>query len=163
MKKANGDKPGGNGKKNGKKVGRPRIVDTPEAFDAKVDEYHALCAEAKVPVTFTGMAIHLGFADRQSFYDYQKQPEFSCSVKRARALVEMSYERRLSSSNPVGAIFALKNHGWTDKQRVEHTGADGEAIEIAAVAAEARRAVVGRLAGIAARVTENRLAKKPER
>ena len=154
---------GSNGKRNGKKQGRPRIVDTPEAFDAKVEEFRALCAKDRVAVTFTGMAVHLGFADRRSFYDYEKHPEFSRSVKRAKALVETEYERRLSSNNPVGAIFALKNHGWTDKQRMEHTGADGEAIEIAAVAAEARQAIVGRLAGIAARVTENRVAQGPKR
>jgi hypothetical protein len=158
--KKNG-KPSPNG--NGKKPGHPRIVETPEEFDRKVGEFEAQCIKDKVPVTFTGMAIHLGFADRRSFYDYEKLPEFSHSVKKARSLVERSYERRLSSSNPVGAIFALKNHGWTDKQRVEHTGADGDAIEITTVAAEARRAVVGRLAGIAARVAENRLAGKPQR
>ena len=49
-----------------KRVGRPRVVETPEEFDALVEEYRALCAENEAPVTFTGMARHLGFASRQS-------------------------------------------------------------------------------------------------
>ncbi len=98
-----------------KKVGRPRIVQTPEEFDALVEEYEALCQENECPVTFTGMAIHLGFASRRSFYDYEKTEGFSHSVKRARLLVEAEYESRLHGPNVAGAIFALKNHGWSDK------------------------------------------------
>ncbi len=102
--------------------GRPAIISSPEEFDTLVEEYRTLCAEQKIPVTFTGMALHLGFASRQSFYDYQKRDGYSDSVKRARALVEEQYERRLSGSNVAGAIFALKNHGWSDKQEVEYGG-----------------------------------------
>ncbi len=31
----------------------------------------------------------------------------------------MEYEKRLLDKNPTGAIFALKNFGWTDKQQVD--------------------------------------------
>ena len=68
--------------------GQPPIIESPEKFDRLVDEYRVQCREEKVPITFTGMALHLGFASRQSFYDYGKKSEYSYSVKRARLLVE---------------------------------------------------------------------------
>jgi hypothetical protein len=102
--------------------GRPRIIESPEEFDRLVAEYRDWCRENEEPVTFTGMALHLGFADRQSFYDYAKREGFSCSVKTAKTLVENEYEKRLAGQNVAGSIFALKNHGWTDKQVQEHTG-----------------------------------------
>ena len=98
------------------------MIASPEEFEALVEQYRALCTEQKVPVTFAGMASHLGFASRQSLYDYEKREGFSYSVKRARLLVEAEYERRLSGSNVAGAIFALKNHGWSDKHELRHSG-----------------------------------------
>lgn len=105
-----------------KPVGRPRIVESPEEFDRLVDEYVSLCRDNEDPVTFSGMALHLGFSTRQSLYEYQAYDGFSDSVKRARLIVENEYERRLYSGQPTGPIFALKNHGWSDKQELEHSG-----------------------------------------
>jgi hypothetical protein len=35
--------------------------------------------------------------------------------------MEQIYEKRLNESkNPTGAIFALKNFGWTDRQEIKH-------------------------------------------
>lgn len=107
--------------------GRPPIIASPEEFDRLVEEHRELCAEQKIPVTFTGMALHLGFSSRRSFYDYQKRDGFSHSVKRARLLVEAEYESRLHGSNVAGAIFALKNMGWSDRQ--EFSGPSGGPIE----------------------------------
>lgn len=103
-------------------AGRPRIIDSPEEFDRLVDEYVAKCREEDEPVTFTGMALHLGFVARQSLYDYQGYDGFSDSVRRARSLVEAEYEKRLAGNNVAGSIFALKNHGWSDRQELEHSG-----------------------------------------
>lgn len=77
--------------------------------------------EIEVP-TITGMCLYLGFASRQSFYDLEGNDEFSYIVKRARLFIECEYEEQLSVGNTVGAIFALKNMGWTDKQEIEHSG-----------------------------------------
>ena len=95
--------------------GRPRVIDTPEEFDRLVEEYRQQCKANEEPMTFAGMAYHLGFADRRSLYDYEKYEGFSRSSKRARLLIESQYEGRLSGNSPTGAIFALKNHGWSDK------------------------------------------------
>lgn len=71
--------------------------------------------------TITGMAIFIGFESRQSVYDYEKSGKFSYIIKRARLYVENAYEQALMSERPTGAIFALKNMGWTDKQEIDHT------------------------------------------
>lgn len=132
--------------------GRPRIVKTPELFDAKVQEYREECEARGEPITFTGMALHLGFADRRSFYDYAANPQFSLSVKKAQALVEREYEKRLHGQNVAGAIFALKNHGWSDRTDLTHSGPDGGPIQTQEVD-ELRRNFASRIAGIAARIS----------
>lgn len=76
--------------------------------------------EVEVP-TITGLCYHIGFESRQSFYDYEKRPEFSYTVKRARLFIEMEYEEQLTQGNTVGAIFALKNMGWKDKTEQDLT------------------------------------------
>lgn len=73
--------------------------------------------------TISGLALFLGFESRQSFYDYEKNEEFSYTIKKARLRIESAYEQELLSRNATGAIFALKNFGWRDKQELEHTGA----------------------------------------
>lgn len=108
------------------KGGRPRYYATPEEFDARVDAYLEHCKAEKEPILWTGMALFLGFSSRQSIDEYAKYPGFSDSVKRAKALVEAAYERRLAEgSNAAAPIFALKNFGWTDKQEIDHRSGDG--------------------------------------
>lgn len=68
----------------------------------------------------TGLALYLGFCDRQSLYDYEKKPEFSCIIKRARTCIENHYENSLNGKSSQGAQFALKNMGWADRQEITH-------------------------------------------
>jgi hypothetical protein len=110
------------------KVGRPRIVETPEEFEKRADAYFKECREAGYPVTITGLALALGYSSRQGFYDAENLPGFSDSVKRARTAVEGAYEGRLWENNPTGAIFALKNMGWSDRQQHELSGPGGTPI-----------------------------------
>ena len=110
-------------KKGAKKVGRPRTIKTPEEFDQKVNAYIDQCRETDEPITWTGLALALGFSSRQSIDEYLNYAGFSDSVKRGKLLVEHAYEKRLHGNNPTGAIFALKNFNWTDRQ--EHTGEGG--------------------------------------
>jgi len=114
-------------------IGRPRKYETPEAFDAKVDEYRWYCKEENEPVTWTGLALFLGFSSRQSIDEYLNYEGFSDSVKRAKALVEWHYEMRLCGEKPTGAIFALKNMGWSDRQELAHTSPDGSMTPITVV------------------------------
>ena len=106
-------------------MGQPRKVATPEEFDRLVEEYRLDREVNQKPILMTGMARYLGFASRQSFFDYGKAPEFAYSVARAKLLVEEEYESKLHGPNPTGGIFGLKNMGWTDKQELDHRTPDG--------------------------------------
>ena len=107
------------------KGGRPRIYTSPDDFDNMVDSYVVFCVEKEEPITWTGLALYLGFSHRRSIDEYQYYEGFSHSVKRAKTIVENAYEKKLHDAAASGAIFALKNFGWTDKQ--ELTVFDGEA------------------------------------
>ncbi len=116
--------------KNGNAGGRPPIYKTPTCLQKKIDEYFANCPDKRtiltkmgafdVPApTITGLAFFLGFESRQSFYDYENNEEFSYAIKRSRLRIEREYEKLLCTSTPSGAIFALKNFGWKDKQDLD--------------------------------------------
>jgi hypothetical protein len=124
------------------KVGRPPLYKSVKDLDAKIYEYFTDCPDKrivklkdcegaeyqdKVPCpTLTGLTLFLGFCDKQSLYDYeQNKPEFTCSIKRARTFIEREYENMLYNGQCTGAIFALKNMGWSDKTQTELTGANG--------------------------------------
>ena len=100
--------------------GRPRKYNTAEELEAACKEYF----DNNKVLTITGLALALGFCDRQSLYDYEENEVFSCIVKAARLRVENGYEQRLLSEqgSPTGAIFALKNMGWKDKHETELSG-----------------------------------------
>lgn len=113
-------------------VGRPAMFQTPEEMQVQIDAYFASCMPTFLridgnvvpdkngnpiveynPPTITGLALNLGFEDRQSLYDYSTKKEFSCTVKKAIARMENYAERELfNNPKPTGAIFWLKNHGW---------------------------------------------------
>ena len=99
-------------------MGRPPIWDDPEAFSKKVDEYF----ETDQSPTWTGLALYLGFESRQSLEDYKKREGFSYPIKKALLRIENQYEKNIATRNPAGAIFALKNFGWRDKQEIEQSG-----------------------------------------
>lgn len=119
------------------KGGAPPFFDNPIDLQNKIDEYFNIgvkkrkvaigkppkieVIEIEVP-TISGLAYYLGFASRQSFYDYEKRDGFSYTIKRARLFIEVEYEEQLQHGNTTGAIFALKNMGWIDKNEVAHSG-----------------------------------------
>lgn len=132
--------------------GRPRHFDSNENLEKKIREYFEYIQGEKEyitdsddegnpidrevwkrkpePPTITGMAYFLGFESRQSVHDYEKNGEFSYTIKRARLFVESYYEKYLTSGNPpTGAIFALKNFGWSDRTELDHT-TKGESMNI---------------------------------
>lgn len=125
-------------------MGRPRLFNTVEELESKIEEYFDYIkgeytwitdsdedgkpidskqwTRHSEPPTITGLAYFLGFESRQSIHDYEKNGNFSYTIKRARILVEKYYEIYLTSGNsPSGAIFALKNFGWIDRTELDHT------------------------------------------
>lgn len=103
------------------KLGRPREYKTAADLEARIEEYFE---ENEDAYTISGLALFLGFESRQSFYDYEKNGEFSYTIKSARLAIEEYYEKALINKNAGGAIFALKNFGWKDKTEVDnnHSG-----------------------------------------
>ena len=117
--------------------GRPPKFKTAEELQDAINDYFNNGVEKKkvlvgrapnqelleIPVpTITGLCYYIGFESRQSFYDYEKKDGFSYTIKRALLFIEKEYEQLLQVGNTTGAIFALKNMGWSDKQTVEHEG-----------------------------------------
>jgi hypothetical protein len=102
--------------------GRPPIYSTAKELQDEVDSYLQDCVDKGKHPLITGLALALGFESRQSFYDYEKNPDFSYTIKRARMHIESSYEDCLRSNNCTGSIFALKNMGWKDKTEIEQSG-----------------------------------------
>ena len=83
-----------------KKLGRPRIIESPAEMNRLVEEYVRKCHEEGEPLTLTGMILHLGLSSRQSFDRYGDREEFSDSVHRAKLLIENQYERKLDGPRP---------------------------------------------------------------
>ena len=102
-------------------AGRPKKFETAEELEICIDAFLEKYKAEDKPLTMTGLALGLGFCDRQSLYDYQKDPEFSCLIKKALLEVESSYETRVCTGNAAGPIFVLKNMGWSDKQEIQST------------------------------------------
>lgn len=109
-------------------AGRPPMYDSPEELQQGIDKYFKEGVTVKVikdietPIpTITGLCYFLGFESRQSFYDLEKRAGFSYTVRKARLFIEKHYEEMLQSGNTIGAIFALKNFDWKDKQEIANT------------------------------------------
>jgi hypothetical protein len=99
-----------------RKVGRPLKIETPEQMEKILNEYFETTEENKI--TLTGMCLALNI-DKKNFYEYEKREGYEDIVKRARMIVENSYEISLRENGRTGDIFALKNFGWTDKQEID--------------------------------------------
>lgn len=111
--------------------GRPRHYQDAEAFDERVEAYFAFCEDKGKMPTLSGISLHLGFCDRETFANYAEEGgDFARTVKRAKLRIEDDRNQRLAMAACTGVIFDLKhNHGWTDKSGVELTGADGGPID----------------------------------
>jgi hypothetical protein len=108
--------PKGNKYAVGNNGGRPMLFSSPDELQKKINNYFK---NNKTKKTISGLAYHLGFVSRSSFYDYQENEVFSNIIKKARLKIETIYEEKLHSGNATGIIFALKNMGWSDKQEIK--------------------------------------------
>lgn len=103
-------------------MARPRKIKSPAEMDRLVDGYVEQQRAGGKPILLMGLILHLGLSGREALDNYERRSEFLDSVKRAKAIVAHCYEERLHEQAPAGAIFALKNFGWTDRQDVRHSG-----------------------------------------
>ena len=99
-------------------MGRPLKFKTSEELDFMVDMYVEERLEVKGPLSIPGLCLYLGFADKVSFYDYEKREAFSYSIKRARTIIEVGVVDAVMLGGGAGPIFMAKNMGYTDKHVV---------------------------------------------
>ncbi len=111
-------------KKTKNKVGRPLKFKTVKELEKKVNTY--LNETPREEWTITGLAIALD-TYRSVLVDYGKgkydddDKEYSNTIKKAKQMVEHSYELDLKKSGRTGTIFALKNFDWQDKTETDIT------------------------------------------
>ena len=99
-------------------MGRPKkrfnLKLTPVEFEDKVYEYFETVPEEKW--TFGGL--YLGVS-KDVFSRMAKKTEYRDAAEYARMKMMNGYELKLKTSNPTGAIFGLKNLGWSDRAEIE--------------------------------------------
>ncbi len=118
------------------KRGRPRIFNSAEEMQEKIDNYFNSCFIIKYddegnitemkrirPWTMSGLADALDMS-RQSLINYSKDDEFFDTITRARRRIEIYNEEMIYSKEKYnGARFSLENNfGWKENKSVEHSG-----------------------------------------
>jgi hypothetical protein len=97
-------------------AGRPLLFKTKEELQNKIDLYFE--EVPKEEWTITGLAIALD-TSRETLCNYEAREEYFDTIKKAKDMVEHSYEVDLKKSGRTGTIFALKNFDWKDKQETD--------------------------------------------
>ncbi len=72
--------------------------------------------------TIAGLASYLGFADRQSIYDYKKRntsSRLACLIKKALLRIDARHEGNLYNDKCTGSIFYLKHRGMVESKPQE--------------------------------------------
>ena len=96
-------------------LGKERTYKTPASLEKVIKKYFDVTPDEEL--TVTGLALACG-SGRENLDNYMRRPEFTSLVKRAKAVVENSYERSLRRTGRSGDIFVLKNMGWSDRQEL---------------------------------------------
>jgi hypothetical protein len=101
--------------------GRPPMYTTPEEMVEKAKEYFEIETNTSgiCKPTISGLMFHLGFSQRQSFYDYKaKSEDFAYTCNYLITFIESCYEKNLHGFAWAGSCFALKNinsKDWKDE------------------------------------------------
>lgn len=104
------------------KVGRPPIFEDPEEMFEAGKAFIEERLQADEPLTITGLAIALGMSRHtlQVYATGERGDPFRDVIKRLKAYVEDWVEQQTHiGKNAAGAIFVLKNLGWSDKREID--------------------------------------------
>lgn len=102
-------------------AGRPLKFKSVRKLQQSIDNYFNTCDELQEPYTITGLAMALG-TYRSTLVDYEDKPEFSYAIKAAKNRCANYVERGVATGKlGAGGIFLLKNHGFVDKQTIDHS------------------------------------------
>lgn len=91
---------------------------TPTELWEKTNEFFKLKRSGKVGNTQADLLLYLQIGT-QKWKNYCRDPKYKDATEFAKLQFQRMYEHRLENDkNTYGAIFALKNLGWSDKQDV---------------------------------------------
>lgn len=99
-------------------AGRPLKFIDKDLLTSKIDGYFT--DTKREEWTITGLALALD-TSRETLINYQEREEYFDTIKKAKDMVEHSYEIDLKKSGRTGTIFALKNFDWKDKNETDLT------------------------------------------
>lgn len=101
-------------------IGRKKKFQSVEELQTLAEEYFDRCEMNEVPLTFEGLAKHLGVC-RKTVFNYKNQDEFRPIFERFKDIVlaDLMEKGLMGEINSTFGIFCLKNYGYTDKQEVE--------------------------------------------
>lgn len=100
-------------------MGRPQkrfnLNLTPNEFEDKVHEYF----ENEEQPTKAGLLLYCGIGKRK-WNELSKNRKYDDAIEYAQAMFQNMYEHQMMDKSTVtGAIFGLKNMGWSDKGTIE--------------------------------------------
>jgi len=105
-----------------KPMGRPRKYTAAQAQKI-IDRYFSEIEKSSRPPTITGLALALDTSRKVLCQWAEREDELAAVITRAKSRVELYLEELLTMTRtPAGAIFALKNFGWSDRQVLEVSG-----------------------------------------
>ncbi len=103
-----------------------------EEVQVKCDEYVADCPDA-IP-SIVGLAIYVGVVTK-TLYNWSENENNTELLHTLSAIKDAQHHKALNGSivgdlNPVISKLVLANHGYSDKQQTELTGADGGGLKV---------------------------------
>lgn len=130
-----------------------RKFGTPDELDKAIAEYFRQCKEHRKPSTIERLAEFLDCSDRtlmryKEYYDKfervddneesapddfvhdEEKVNFCHPIKKAYQRIKAEDIERLKERGNSGDIFIAKNHGYTDKQELHHTGGTTNSVNV---------------------------------
>ncbi len=103
-----------------------------EEVQAKCDKYMTACPDA-IP-SIVGLAIYVGVVTK-TLYNWSENEQNVELLHTLSAIKDAQHHKALNGSivgdlNPVISKLVLANHGYSDKQQTELTGAGGSAVKV---------------------------------
>lgn len=91
---------------------RPMKWTSVSEIEPLIDKYFMETPKDEWTITWLALALD---TSRNTLCEYEWNDEFSNTIKKAKEMVEHSYEIDLKKKWNTGTIFALKNFDWKDK------------------------------------------------
>lgn len=125
------------------KVWRPAFYETNEQLEKEIDRYFNETQDDDIAITW--LALFLWFTSRAALLNYEEKPEFVNTIKKAKFMVELMYEKRLIKRGNGWDIFALKNFDWKDKFENDNNNANADVTDV--LTPEQKRIIASRFNG----------------